>query len=157
MSEIEPALAWLLAALLLGGAELLVPGVFLVFLAIGAAVTAAIATAVPDVPLVAQIASFGIWSAVAVAIGRRWYRDYLPDTDDALLNDRAARLIGEVVVVEVAIEHGRGRVRIGDGAWVATGADLPVGARARVVGVEGGVVVVEPLAPARDGEVAAGG
>jgi inner membrane protein len=48
-------------------------------------------------------------------------------------------------VVEVAIEHGRGRVRVGDGAWPARGPDLPAGARARVVGIEGGVLVVEKL------------
>jgi membrane protein implicated in regulation of membrane protease activity len=144
---IDPAIVWLVAALLLGGAELLVPGVFLVFLAIGAALTAGLAFAVPDAPLAAQFASFGVWSAAAVLVGRRWYRDFGPESGDAKLNDRAARMIGEVVTVEVAIEYGRGRVRVGDGAWPAEGPDLAAGDRARIVKVKAGVLVVEPLTP----------
>lgn len=157
LDGVDPAVWWLIAALLLGGAELLVPGVFLVFLAIGAAITGAITFVVPDVPLAAQLGSFGLWSVAAVLVGRRWYRDYGPESGDALLNDRASRMIGEVVTVEVAIEGGRGRVRVGDGAWPASGPDLPIGERARIVGVEGGVLVIERLDPPRDGEVAAGG
>jgi len=144
---IDPAVGWLVAALLLGGAELLVPGVFLVFLAIGAAITGGLALAIPDVPLAAQLASFGVWSTAAVLVGRRWYRDYGPESGDAKLNDRAARMIGEVVTVEAAIEGGRGRVRVGDGAWPASGPDAAVGSRVQVVGVRGGVVEVEPFAP----------
>jgi len=142
-----PAL-WLALALVLGGAELVVPGVFLIFLAIAAAVTAAIGWAVPGLPLGAELAAFGVWSAVAVLVGRRWYRDYPLESEDALLNDRTARMIGQVVTVEAAIVGGHGRVRVGDGAWPATGADLPVGERGRVVSVEDGVLVVEPFTPA---------
>ena len=84
---------------------------------------------------------------MSVWIGRRWYRDYPVATSDPLLNDRAARMIGAEVTVEEAIEGGRGRVRIGDGTWPARGADAPVGARVRVIGVDGAVVVVEPVSP----------
>jgi len=148
---------WLALALVLGGAELLVPGVFLIFLAIAAAVTAAIGWAVPGLPLGAELAAFGVWSVVAVLVGRRWYRDYPVGSEDALLNDRTARMIGQVVVVEEAIVGGRGRVRVGDGAWPATGVDLPMGARARVVSVEAGVLMVEEVDPPRHGEVTAEG
>ena len=39
----------------------------------------------------------------------------------ALLNDRTAQLIGQVVTVVVAIENGEGRVRVGDSEWSARG------------------------------------
>ncbi|WP_184114219.1 NfeD family protein [Sphingomonas abaci] len=136
--------AWLAAALVLGIAELLVPGIFLIFLAIAAAITALASYVLPDLPPVAQVAAFAMWSVVAVLIGRRWYRDY-PVESDARLNDRAARLIGEIVVVDTELRQGRGRVRIGDGSWPATGPDLPQGAAARIVAVEGGIVAVEAL------------
>ena len=110
---------WLLAALALGIAELLVPGVFLVFLAIAAAITGAALLAL-DLPLAAQLASFGVWSVVAVLIGRRWYTDY-PVPADAHLNDRASRLIGQIVEVETPLLDGQGRVRVGDGSWPARG------------------------------------
>lgn len=141
-----PAGAWLAAALVLGIAELLIPGVFLVFVAIAAAITGIATLALPDLPGAAQIGSFAVWSVVTVLIGRRWYTDYPVDGGDVRLNDRAARMIGEVVTVEVALVDGRGRVRVGDGSWPARGPDAPVGARMRVVRVENGVVAVELLA-----------
>ncbi len=145
MDMIGASGAWLIAALLLGIAELAVPGVFLVFLAIAAAVTGAAVFALPDLPVTAQLGSFAVWSVVTVLIGRRWYVDYPVEGGDPMLNDRAARMIGEIVTVETAIVEGHGRVVVGDGGWPARGEDAPVGARVRVVAVQDGAVVVEPL------------
>ena len=139
--------AWLIAALVLGIAELAVPGVFLVFLAIAAAVTGVAVFALPDLPVAAQLGAFAVWSAVTVLIGKRWYRDYPVEGGDPMLNDRSARLVGQVVVVETTIVGGRGRVLIGDGSWPARGADAAVGAPVRVAAVVDGEVVVEPLDP----------
>ena len=139
-----PAGAWLIAALALGIAELAIPGVFLIFLAIAAAMTGVAVLALADLPPAAQLASFAVWSAVAVLIGRRWYRDYPVATSDALLNQRTARMIGQTVTVDRDIEHGNGRVRVGDGSWPAMGPDMPAGSEARIVAVADGVVVVEP-------------
>ena len=137
--------AWLIAALVLGIAELAVPGVFLVFLAIAAAVTGVAVYVLPDLPVAVQLGAFGVWSAVTVLIGKRWYRDYPVDGGDPMLNDRPARLVGQVVVVETAIVEGRGRVLVGDGSWPARGEDATVGARVRVAAVVDGEVVVEAL------------
>lgn len=138
---IDAPVAWLIAALVLGIAELAVPGVFLVFLAIAAAATGIAVFALPDLPVAAQLASFAAWSVVTVLIGKRWYLDY-PVAGDPLLNDRAARLVGEVVTVETAIVAGHGRVLVGDGGWPASGPDAPVGAPMRIVAVRDGIVEV---------------
>lgn len=144
---------WLLAALLLGAAELVAPGVFLVFAALAAGATAAILLAVPDLPVAGQLLSFAAWSAVAVLVGRRWYADYPVPSDDAFLNDRAARLIGQVVTVVEAIEHGRGRVRVADSVWLARGPETPAGDRVRVLDVDGAMLVVEEVpSPSSGGE-----
>ena len=136
--------AWLIAALVLGIAELAIPGVFLVFLAIAAAITGAATLVLPDLPVAGQIASFAVWSVVAVMIGKRWYADYPLATSDALLNNRAARMIGQVVTVETAIVDGAGRVRVGDGSWPAHGPDAVAGSPVRIVAIDGGVARVEP-------------
>lgn len=136
---------WLILALVLALAELLVPGVFLIFLAIAAAITGGALLALPDLPVAAQLASFAVWSGVIVLVGRRWYRDYPVATSDPLLNDRAARLIGEIVTVDQPIQSGRGRVRVADGVWPARGPDTASGTTMRVVEVEAGVLLVEPL------------
>ena len=147
MDAIGAAGAWLIAALVLGIAELAVPGVFLVFLAIAAAVTGVAVFVLPDLPVTAQLAAFGVWSAVTVLIGKRWYRDYPVEGGDPMLNDRSARLVGQVVVVETALIGGRGRVLVGDGSWPARGEDAAVGTRVTITNVVDGEVLVAPLAP----------
>jgi membrane protein implicated in regulation of membrane protease activity len=143
---LENAVAlWLAIAVVLGIAELAVPGVFLIFLAVAAAITGVSLLALPGLPVAVQLVSFGVWSVVAVLIGRRWYRDYPVGGGDPLLNDRAARMKGAVVTVTEALAHGHGRVRIGDGEWPATGPDAAPGTDMRVVAVRDGVVAVEPL------------
>jgi len=136
---------WLAAAIVLGLAELAIPGVFLIFLAIAAAITGVATLVLPELPLAAQLGSFAAWTAAAVLIGKRWYVEYPVETTDPLLNDRAARMIGEVVVVEQAIVRGVGRVCIGDGAWLAYGPDAEAGAHVRIVGHDGAALRVEPV------------
>ena len=139
---------WLIAAALLAGAELAVPGVFLIFLAVAAAATGIAVLALPALPLVAQLGSFAAWSVATVAIGQRWYRSYPVNTADPLLNDRGARLIGEVVTIVEPIIGGQGRVRVADGEWPALGDDQPAGARATITGIRDGKLLVAPLPPA---------
>lgn len=139
---IDGGYGWLLLAAALGAAELAVPGVFLVFVAIAAAITGLLTLLFPALTLPAELAVFGAWSVVAVLIGRRWYADYPVDSDDPLLNDRAARLIGQEVIVVEAVVGGIGRVRVGDSDWIARGPDLETGRRVRIVGVSGSTLSV---------------
>ncbi len=44
-----------------------------------------------------------------------------------------------------AIEHGSGRIRLGDSEWIARGPDVAAGERVRVSGSEGAILLVEPL------------
>lgn len=134
---------WLAAALLLAIAEMLAPGFFLVFLGVGAGVTGVVALLLP-LPIVAQALLFAVFSAGAMVLGRRWYRRSGLTSPDPLLNDRTARLIGKQVEVCDAIVGGAGRVKVGDGAWNATGPDAAVGVAVRIVGAAGGVLRVEP-------------
>lgn len=141
----SPAVLWLIAGVLLATAELLIPGVYLVFFALAAAITGAIALLFPELSLGGQLAGFAAWSLAVVLIGKRWYRDFPVATSDPLLNDRVARLIGETVTVVQAIEGGQGRVRVGDGEWIAQGPDQPAGARVRITGAAGSSLTVEPV------------
>ena len=145
MGMIGAAGAWLIAALVLGIAELAAPGIFFVFLAIAAAVTGVALLALPELPIAVQLASFAVWSTVTVLIGRRWYRDYPVAGADPMLNDRSARMVGQIVIVETAIVEGRGRVLVGDGSWPARGDDAAAGTRVRITRVADGVADVTPV------------
>lgn len=135
--------AWLIAALALGVAELLIPGVFAVFLAIAAAVVGVAVLVVPGLPVAAQIAAFAIWSVVTVLIGKRWYTDFPVESSDPQLNDRISRLIGTTVIVQVPIGPQGGRVTVGDGSWPARGVAAAAGATVRIAAIRDGVAIVE--------------
>jgi len=141
----HPALLWLIAAVALAIAELVVPGVFLVFLAAAAAIIGALTLLFPDLPAAGQLVGFALWSVATVTIGRRWYRDFPVQSADPLLNDRVARLVGEVVTVVEPVSDHAGRVRVGDGEWPARGPEAAAGTRVRITGATGATLRVEPL------------
>ena len=140
LSSMSPALLWGTFALALAAAELVVPGVFLIWLAIAAALTALVELRVP-MGGAFQLLLFSVMSALSVSGGRLWYLAR-PGSTDPLLNDRSARLIGQTVVVAEPIVHGEGRVRVDDSSWPARGPDAPAGARVTVIEVVGSTLIV---------------
>lgn len=140
--ELEPQWLWLLGAIFLGIAELIVPGVFLIWLAAAAAATGLLTLAFGiDLPF--QFAVFALLAIAAVYSGRRWYLANPMPSADPMLNDRAARLVGRTVTVVAAIDNGEGRVKVGDGVWSCRGPDAPEGARVRITGADGSCLRVE--------------
>jgi membrane protein implicated in regulation of membrane protease activity len=142
LEGIELHWVWLIAAAVLASAEILAPGVFLIFLA-GAAALTAVAAAI-GVPFAFQLGLFPLFALGSVWFGKRWYNRNPVASSDPLLNDRIARHIGETVVVVTAIEGGSGRVKLGDSVWNARGPDAGIGARVRVTGAQGTCLKVEP-------------
>ena len=127
---------WLAAAALLGILEIFVPGIFLIWMAVAAGITG-IVVALIGIAFPFQLALFGLLAMAAVYGGRRYYERNPVPSSDPKLNDRTARLIGQSVIVVTAIEHGEGRVKVGDGVWVARGPDAAAGSRMVVTGAEG--------------------
>lgn len=148
LGGIEAHWWWLLAAALLGIFELLVPGVFLAWMAAAAAVTG-IAVLALGLPLPYQLALFALLAVAAVYSGRRHYDRHPVRSSDPMLNERTARLIGETVTVVRAIENGAGRVKVGDSVWTALGSDAAEGERVVVIGAEGSNLRVQRVAELR--------
>lgn len=134
---------WLLGAALLALVELVVPGIFSIWIAAAAAATG-VAVLVFDVPIAFQLVLFALLAIAAVQAGRHWYERNPVDSADPLLNDRTARLIGQIVTVTRAIEGGEGRIRVGDSDWTARGPDAGEGTQVRIVAAEGQCLRVEP-------------
>jgi hypothetical protein len=148
--ELDPHWWWLLAAALLALVELAVPGIFSIWVAAAAAATG-FAVMAFGIPIAFQLALFALLSIAAVQAGRRWYERNPVGSSDPLLNDRTARLTGQVVTVASAIENGEGRVKVGDSIWTARGPDAPEGARVRIIGADGQCLRVEPERRAIEG------
>lgn len=144
MDGIEPHWVWIGAGLVLAALEMVVPGVYLIWLALAAIATGILVLASePALPM--QIVTFVSLSLIFAFSAKRWLRDRPIESTDPLMNQRAARLVGQTATVTQAIAHGEGRVRIADGEWLVSGPDCPAGTRVRITGVSGAVLAVEAL------------
>ena len=61
------------------------------------------------------------------------------------LNERSRSMLGTRGVVCEAFASGHGKVRLGDGVWLASGPELAEGTPVVVTAVQGTRLVVEPL------------
>lgn len=143
---IEPFWIWLTLGVILAGAEMLVSGVYLIWLAVAAIITG-ILTWLFGASVPVQIIQFVSISLIAIFSARRWLREKPIESSDPLMNRRGARLVGEFALVTHAIEGGSGRVHHGDSDWIARGVDTPVGSRVRITGSDGAILLVEPVQP----------
>lgn len=127
--------------------EMLVPGIFFMFVAAGAATVGIVMLFAPDLPLTWQLLIF-IAVAIVTAYGGRKYlarfqrrRDA---TDPGTLNRRGSELVGQTLVLVEPIVAGRGRARVGDTTWTVTGPDAPIGALVEVIASTGAELRVKP-------------
>jgi hypothetical protein len=143
-----PWWVWVILAGVLGLAELHVPGSYLVWIALGAAVTSAVHAGF-GASLEGQLGVFALASALSCVAGYFVYRELgRRRRGEAPLNDRGMAMIGARGTVCEAFLNGRGKVRLGDSVWLAIGPDLGEGTPIIVGGVRGTRLVVEPAKPA---------
>jgi inner membrane protein len=144
IDALDPHWFWLSLGLILGAVEILAPGFFLMWLGLAAILVGLLSWLLPGMIVPMQVALFAIFSVLTVYAGKKFLRDNPIASTDPMLNDRGARLTGEIVTVVEAISDGRGRVKVGDSEWNARGTDAAVGARVRVTGADGAVLLVDP-------------
>ena len=143
--HLDPAWLWLIGGVVLLIAELIAPGFSLIFIGAAGIATGLLSLAL-GLPITLQLGTFAILAFLAARIGsRRFYASRYDHSSDPLLNDRAARLLGKVVVVVQAVDSHGGRVRVGDSEWSArSAAPAAPGDRVRIVDIEGNCLKVEP-------------
>ena len=137
-------IAWAALAVVLFAAEALLPGAFMLWMGIAAAVVLALVWLFDGMSLLLQVVLFVVLSFVSIQVYRTWFRKAARQSDQPLLNRRAEQLVGRVVVLEQAIVDGSGRAKVDDALWVVAGPDLPVDSRVRVVAVDGMTLKVQP-------------
>ena len=126
---------WMVLGFVLLTLEILVPGVFLLWIGLAALIVGALS-------LLFWSAAFWIWQVQVLAFlalalvcafaGKRIMGKSGDATDQPLLNRRGDQLIGRTATLTEPITDGRGRVKIGDTMWRVSGPDLPAGAKVRV-------------------------
>ena len=142
-----PWWAWIVAAGVLALGELHVPGSYLVWIALGAALTGA-ADAAFGLSLAGQLGVFAAASALSSLAGYFVYRQlHQRRRGDVVLNERGQALVGARGTVCEAFVNGGGKVRLGDGVWLAAGPDLAEGTPVVVSAVHGTRVFVQAVQP----------
>ena len=149
VSELGPW-NWMVLGFLLLAAEIIAPGVFLVWIGIAALIVGAISLAAWGAVFWSwqvQVLVFLVLSLVSAYLGRKLIASRRDDSDQPLLNRRGVQLIGRTATLTEPIREGRGRIQLGDTLWRVSGPDLPAGARVRVVAAADTDLdlVVEPI------------
>jgi membrane protein implicated in regulation of membrane protease activity len=141
VQSIGAAWSWVIAGLVLAAAEILIPGVFLIWLGLAALATG-IAAAAISIPWQGQTLLFAGLAVILVGIASRLNRRSAGSSGPAL-NRPDRGLIGREAILEEPIVQGAGRIRFDDTLWRVVGPDLAVGERVRVIGISGTVLRVE--------------
>ncbi|ODR96643.1 hypothetical protein AUC69_13585 [Methyloceanibacter superfactus] len=137
------AWSWMILAAALFVLELVAPGIFFMWFGLAALVTGLIMFRY-DLGWQWQLIWFCGLSLAAVLIANRYLRQHPLESDQPLLNQRAAQLVGHSFDLVDPIVNGRGSIHSGDTIWRVEGPALPKGTRIKVVGVDGSVLKVEP-------------
>lgn len=144
ITELGPWSWWILGLLFLG-LEILIPGVFLLWIGL-----AAIAVGALSIPLWGaavwgwqlQLLVFAVLAVALALLGRRLTASGAV-SDQPMLNRRVEGLVGRTATLEDPIVDGRGRVRLDDTTWIVQGPDMPAGAKVRITAAKAGGLTVE--------------
>ena len=134
---------WATAAAVIAYVEMHAPGFYLIWIACGAATTAA-GIGLFGISVEEQLITFALASVGFCIVGYFVYRslNVQPGTS---LNRRELGIVGAEGVVAEPIQSGHGKVRLGDTVWLAQGPDLPAGTPIRVRALRGTTVQVEAM------------
>lgn len=138
---------WMVLGLVLLVLELVLPGVFLLWIGIAALLTGALTLQLWDAAFWTwhvQVLVFLALSMASVIIGRRIVNQR-DESDQPLLNRRADQLVGRTATLTEPISNGYGRMQIGDTVWRIAGPDAPAGTKVRVVRGNDTELIVETV------------
>ncbi|MCF7967545.1 MAG: NfeD family protein [Methylococcaceae bacterium] len=135
---------WSLGAILLI-VELLVPGMFFIWMGESAFVVGAVLWLFPGIDFEHQVILFSVLSVLSVAVFRRYLQRRPIESDRPLLNQRTAQYVGRVFTLEEPIVNGRGKIHVDDSTWRVEGEDCPQGTKVRVTDAEGVILRVSSL------------
>ncbi|MDF1607891.1 NfeD family protein [Hoeflea sp. YIM 152468] len=143
-TELGPWTWWIIGLLFLG-VEILVPGVFLLWIGLAAIVVGAISLAVWGADFWGwqlQLLVFAVL-AIGFALAGRRISSASAESDQPMLNRRIEGLVGRTATLEEPIIDGKGRIRLDDTTWIVQGTEMPAGTRVRIIAAQAGGLSVE--------------
>ncbi|WP_426287111.1 NfeD family protein [Luteibacter sp. E-22] len=147
MDQIAVHYLWWIVALLLIGGEVILPGYFMLWIGIAAAAMGVALLLLPGMGALAQAVLFVVFAFVSCFIYWKVVRPRLEriPAGNERLNRRGEQLLGQRYTLCEPIVQGRGKAKVGDGMWLVTGPDLPLGATVEVIGIDGTTLRVKAV------------
>ena len=135
---------WLIVAFLCLGLEALGAGGFLLGSAAAAFLMAAVLWLLPETSWAWQLVWFAVGSLIFTVAYWKFFRQVNEKSDYPQLNQRAAQLIGRVVILENVLPGGQGKIQIGDTLWsVKASGQLEKGCSVIITGSEGMTLLID--------------
>ena len=132
---------WVLAGVLLI-IELIAPGTFFLWLGVSASVVGLWVWLMPATSVEAAWTMFAVLGVISVLMVLKFRKRSVEDAANKL-NKRGQEYLGRTFELTEPIHNGKGKLKIGDTLWTVYGADLPQGARVKIISFEGGDLQVE--------------
>ncbi len=135
---------WLIVALLLAMGEMIVPGIYLLWIALALALVGLVHLFFPlDWQVEAILAAITI--PISLFIGHKIIRRSTTPSPVRALNRRGQRYFNQIFTLDEPIKNRSGKIKIGDTIWkIRAEVDLSAGEKIRIVGNEGPVLLVVP-------------
>lgn len=113
---------WFIGGLLLIGGEIVLPGVYLLWIGLGALVVGVLVAVFPDLGLTWQLVGFALAMLGTFSLGFVIQRRGMPPAAGEL-NQELHALVGQRFVAASDFRVGMGRVRVGDSTYAAVSAE----------------------------------
>lgn len=137
--------SWWIVGLVFLGLEIVIPGVFLLWIGLAAIVVGAVSLGFWNADFWGwqlQLLMFAVLGIAFALVGRR-ISGSNTESDQPMLNRRVEGLVGRTATLEEPITEGKGRIRLDDTTWIVQGPDMPAGARVRITTAQAGGLTVE--------------
>lgn len=135
--------AWFIVGALFLIAEVMLPGVNLIWFGVAASATGLVDLVHP-IGWALQMVSFLAFAAISVVAARAITMRSRSGAEEQV-NRGPSSMIGRELALADPIVNGTGRALFADSTWRVAGADQPAGTRVRVVGLDASTLVVEPV------------
>ena len=135
---------WFVVAVVFLVLEVMMPGVFMLWLGL-AAILVGIISLATVLSWQIQLIVFAVLAIACIPAWRYFARKVEGPAEQPFLNRRSEGYVGREFTLEKPIVGGVGTIRIDDTLWRVSGPDLPAGSRVKVANADGALLAVEPV------------
>ena len=130
---------WMIAGAIIAGLEILFPGIFLVWIGLGAFAVGVVLTRYPELPLAWQMLVFAVSMVSSLSIGF-WIQRHSDRSRDArFLNEELEAMVGQTYIANSRFVAGHGRIKVKDSSYAASSdSDIEAGELVEVVDIHDG-------------------